>query len=58
MNPDTLPQEPEAKEVSGWREFASLLGVLGTALVVALMIIVFVFRSYQVDGPSMKNTST
>jgi signal peptidase I len=41
---------------SGWREVLSTLAILGTALVVALFIINFVFRSYQVDGPSMKDT--
>jgi len=41
---------------SGWRELFSTLGILATALVVALLIIGFVFRSYQVDGPSMEST--
>ncbi len=41
---------------SGWRELLSTLGILATALVVALLIIGFVFRSYQVDGPSMEST--
>ncbi len=48
---------PEAdKQPSGWREFFSTIGILLTALAVALFIIGFVFRSYQVDGPSMQNT--
>ena len=41
---------------SGWREFFSTIGILLTALGVALLMIAFVFRSYQVDGPSMQNT--
>lgn len=41
---------------SGWRELFSTIGILITALLVALFIIAFVFRSYQVDGPSMQNT--
>jgi signal peptidase I len=41
---------------SGWREVFSTLGILATALIVALLMIGFVFRSYQVDGPSMQNT--
>lgn len=41
---------------SGWRELFSTVGILITALLVALFIIAFVFRSYQVDGPSMENT--
>jgi len=38
------------------REFLSFIGILGTALGVALLIVAFIFRSYQVDGPSMRNT--
>jgi signal peptidase I len=41
---------------SGWRELLSTIGILLTAIVVALFIISFVFRSYQVDGTSMLNT--
>jgi signal peptidase I len=41
---------------SAWRELASTVGILVTALLVALLMIAFVFRSYQVDGPSMENT--
>lgn len=39
-----------------WREAASTIGILVAAVVVAVFIILFVFRSYQVDGPSMQNT--
>ena len=50
-------QAPENKKRhSGWRELLSTIGILLTALAVALLIIGFVFRSYQVDGPSMQNT--
>jgi signal peptidase I len=41
---------------SGWREFFSTAAIILGALVVALFIISFVFRSYQVDGPSMETT--
>jgi signal peptidase I len=41
---------------SGWRELLSTVGILLTAVLVALFIISFVFRSYQVDGTSMLNT--
>jgi signal peptidase I len=41
---------------SGWRELLSTIGILLTAILVALFIISFVFRSYQVDGTSMLNT--
>src|SRR5579884_4090477 len=53
-------EEPEPttsdKQTSGWKELFSTVGILITALLVALFIIAFVFRSYQVDGPSMENT--
>jgi signal peptidase I len=41
---------------SGWKELLSTIAILLTSLAVAIFIIVFVFRSYQVDGPSMENT--
>lgn len=41
---------------SAWRELFSTLSILVTALLVALFIITFIFRSYQVDGPSMETT--
>lgn len=54
--PSQQPVVPDQNEHSGWREFFSTLGILATALIVAFLIIGFVFRSYQVDGPSMENT--
>lgn len=39
-----------------WREVVSTIAILGAALMTALFIIAFVFRSYQVDGPSMEST--
>jgi signal peptidase I len=39
-----------------FRELLSTVGILATALIVALLMIMFVFRSYQVDGPSMETT--
>lgn len=52
-----VPEEPsKPPRSSGWRELLSTVGILMTALLVALFIIGFVFRSYQVDGPSMENT--
>lgn len=41
---------------SGRRELLSTIGILLTAVIVAILIITFVFRSYQVDGTSMLNT--
>lgn len=49
-------QKKDNKESSLWRELFSTVGILATALLTALFIIAFVFRSYQVDGPSMQNT--
>jgi signal peptidase I len=51
-----LGQAPEPQKQSGWRELLSTVGILAAALLVALFIISFVFRSYQVDGPSMEST--
>lgn len=52
-----LVQTPDSqKPQSGWRELLSTIGILVAALFVALFIISFVFRSYQVDGPSMEST--
>jgi signal peptidase I len=62
MNPKKTPashQSPPDKSqhpASGWRELLSFVGIVATALLVALFIITFIFRSYEVDGPSMENT--
>jgi signal peptidase I len=55
------PSDPDTpvvseKPKSGWSELGSTILILGAALLTALFIINFVFRSYQVDGPSMENT--
>ena len=54
----TTPLAPASNNDNGggWRDFASTVGILITALLVALFMIGFVFRSYQVDGPSMQQT--
>jgi signal peptidase I len=49
-----LPEPPSRR--SAWYEALSTIGVVVTAFAVAVFIIAFVFRSYQVDGPSMENT--
>lgn len=54
ITPQPAPEEPSGP--SAWREALSTIGILVTALLVALFIIAFVFRSYEVDGPSMQNT--
>lgn len=59
LNPQEPSQSSSPKDSGGnsaWRELASTVGILVTALLVALLMIAFVFRSYQVDGPSMENT--
>lgn len=54
------PAETQRKkrddQPSVWREVLSTIAVLATAFLVALFMINFVFRSYQVDGPSMQTT--
>jgi signal peptidase I len=50
------PPNTEKTDSSNRREILSTLGIFAGALVVAFFIIAFVFRSYQVDGPSMQNT--
>lgn len=68
INPQTPQQQttepigspPESSNGPGarpvWRELLSTVSILVTALLIALFIITFVFRSYQVDGPSMETT--
>ena len=56
QNPAAAVRTSNANNGGGWRDFASTVGILATALLVALLMIGFVFRSYQVDGPSMKET--
>jgi signal peptidase I len=50
------PQVSGGPRTSAWRELFSTIGILVTALVLALFIVAYVFRSYEVDGPSMENT--
>lgn len=61
MNIPTEPDQPvqtedKTEQRSGWRELFSTLGIVAVAIALALFIIAFVFRSYQVEGPSMQNT--
>src|SRR5581483_7393279 len=50
------PEPVRPPDHSGWREAFSTIGVVVLAFAVAVFMIGFVFRSYQVDGPSMENT--
>lgn len=54
--PPSSPAGKRHDDQSGWKDFLSTVGILATALAVALLMIGFVFRSYQVDGPSMQQT--
>jgi len=58
----SLPGGPEptlgegGKKHSEWRDLFALIGILLTAFLLAIVLIMFVFRSYAVDGPSMETT--
>jgi signal peptidase I len=54
LNPDPQLKHPNERPVLN--DIVSGLSIIVTALVVAVLIITFIFRSYQVDGPSMQNT--
>lgn len=54
--PTPEPPAPKPRQSSAWREILSTLGILALAFLVAFLLIAFVFRSYQVDGPSMEST--
>src|SRR5258708_6068941 len=67
INPSNLPPSDRdtadggiagegGKKHSGWREFGAFVGILAIAGLLALILIMFVFRSYAVDGPSMETT--
>ena len=51
-----LNKKKSNRNTSVKRDVFSTILILVTALIFALFIINFVFRSYQVDGPSMENT--
>ena len=50
--------EPAAAKTTGSRVRSALstIGILLLAPIIALVLITYVFQSYQVDGPSMQNT--
>jgi signal peptidase I len=47
---DTVPQQ------EGWKGVVSTVLILLAAPLIALVLIAFVFQSYEVDGPSMETT--
>lgn len=52
------PQAPKTTfgEESKWNEIVSTIAIILLAPLVALLLINFVFQSYQVEGPSMEET--
>jgi len=57
--PHHQPSEPARtppKKQSSRHEALSTISILFAAFLLALFIITFIFRSYQVDGPSMETT--
>lgn len=54
LSPESDPEFKTSNKRSALREAFSTVSILVTALIVAVLIITFVFRSYQVDGPSME----
>jgi signal peptidase I len=53
---DSKDFKKKRKDHTTLYEVISTLGIFVTAFVIAILMINFVFRSYQVDGPSMENT--
>jgi signal peptidase I len=52
--PPQVTKQPRNR--SGWHDFFSTILIVVIALFFGFLIINFVFRSYEVDGPSMQNT--
>ena len=57
---DSLPADSTMRASSpiseGWKGTISTLAILIAAPLIALLLITFVFQSYEVDGPSMQRT--
>ena len=59
INPEYKPPEPNNKRPKGESTLKSILSTIGIVIaapVIALLLINFVFQSYEVDGPSMQET--
>jgi len=54
VTPDKVPERPSAARRIG--STLSTIGVLLLAPIIAILLTLYVFQSYQVDGPSMQNT--
>lgn len=56
-NPQSYPSRaPQKKRKESIKSLLSTLAILILAPLVALLLIAFVFQSYEVDGPSMEDT--
>lgn len=53
---DKKPAQQPSSKAHHARDTFSTIGVLLLAPIIAVLLTVFVFQSYQVDGPSMENT--
>src|SRR4051812_44315771 len=51
--PDTTPAVAPQKN---WRSLAQSISIIAIAPVLAVLVTLFIFQSYQVDGSSMQNT--
>lgn len=51
--PDTPPPQPKK---DGFKNFMGTVGIIIAAPIVALFLTLYVFQSYEVDGPSMETT--
>ncbi len=49
-------QQPEQPSKEGFKSIASTIALLVLAPLIAIFLTMFVFQSYQVDGPSMQDT--
>ena len=50
------PSKKPRKKREGWRSVLTTIAILLLAPLFALLLTAYVFQTYQVDGPSMKNT--
>lgn len=56
QTPVTTPPPPVSPAKEKWKDTLSTLGIIILAPIVAFLLTVFIFQSYQVDGPSMETT--
>ena len=54
--PTYVPPTPNKESKDSVRSIISTISILLLAPVIAIILTVFVFQSYQVDGPSMETT--